>query len=129
MSDPHSRDANRCDLVLKLRDQKFICHQFVFKIGSKFFETVIKKNEIDMEKHAKPLNPNFVSRHKLQLPEWLSPHALTLFIKFLYLGHLTPSSSSTPKPQFNTLFDLVMLCHFFRHSHLPMQLVFEALIP
>jgi hypothetical protein len=36
MSDPKSREGNRCDLVIKLRDEKFICHAFVFKMGSKF---------------------------------------------------------------------------------------------
>ena len=93
-------------------------------------ETVIKKNEIELERNNKKRNdPDRLNRHKLILPDWLSPHAMTLFIKYLYLGHLMPSSSSTPKPSFATLFDLVMLCHFFKHADLPIQLVFEAMLP
>ena len=41
MADKNSREAKRCDLVLLLRGQKFRCHQFVFKIASRFFEKII----------------------------------------------------------------------------------------
>ena len=104
MSDSTSREASRCDLILKLRGQKFMCHQFVFKIGSRFLENVMNKNEGDKKKD---------NVQKFELPDWLSPHALTLFIKFLYLGHLTPSSPSTPFPTFPVLFELLLLAHFF----------------
>ena len=102
----------------------------MFKLASRFFDNVIKNNEIHFEKHSKkPLDGNLMNRHKVLLPDWLSPHALTLFIKYLYLGHLTPSSSNTPAPSFEVLFDLLMLSHYFKHPVLPLQLVFEALLP
>jgi hypothetical protein len=82
-----------------------------------------------MEKEARGLHSNLTGKQKLQLPDWLSPSALTLYIKFLYLGHMQPTSTSTPAPSFGLLFDLLMIAHFFQHPQLPMQLVFDAMVP
>lgn len=49
MADPESRDAKRCDLVLKLRGKKFMCHQFVLKMASAYFEKVLINNERQMQ--------------------------------------------------------------------------------
>lgn len=102
----------------------------MFKIASRFFEKIIQKNEIEFErKDCGYAQADALPKQKLQLPDWLSPPAFSLFIKFLYLGHMTPSSPSAQLPQFGTLFDLLMLSHFFHHKSLPLQLVLEALLP
>ena len=83
-------------------------------MASSYFEKVLISNERQLQQPGR----DELQRHKLKLPDWLSPNALTLFMKYLYLGHLRPSSESTPRPPFELLLDLLLLSLYFRNPHL-----------
>jgi hypothetical protein len=69
MHNNESREAQRCDLIIKLGNQKFYCHSVVFKLASPFFQKEINK----MEQGKRGFDPkDTISRYKLQMPEWMN---------------------------------------------------------
>ena len=60
----------------------------------------------------------------MELPEWISPQALKLFIKFLYLGSISDQSLD-----YKSIFDFYQTAAYFKHPVLEDQIVVEGLIP
>ena len=123
-NDKNSREAISSDLTLLHQGKRYRCHQFVFKNSSKFFENIINQNErLELQKQ-KDRRVDYLSRQRLELPEWISPQALKLFIKFLYLGSISDQSLD-----YKSIFDFYQAAAYFKHPVLEDQIVVEGLIP
>lgn len=59
----------------------------------------------------------------MELPQWITPDALKLFIKFLYLG-----SVSDRNLDYKSLFEFYKTAFYFKHNILEDQIVVEGLI-
>ena len=95
------------DLILLHQGKKYRCHQIVFKNSSEYFQNILRKNE---ELELK-LQKGYLERQRLELPDFLSPSSLKLFIKFLYLGAINDRSLD-----YKEIFDFYRTAAFFKHS-------------